>query len=71
MKNSLPFGEILEAADGLTLEEQETLVDILNRRVIDRRRSELAKDIQHAQQEFQDGGCRPITPDDLMGEILS
>ena len=71
MGNTVPFGEVLEAADKLTLEEQETLVDILNRRMMDRRRSELAKDIRDAQQELQGGGCRSITPDELMEEILS
>jgi len=55
----------------LTPEEQETLIDILNRRLADRRRSELAKDVQDAQQEFQRGGCEPKTPDELIKEILS
>ncbi len=71
MGNTALFGEVLEAAEKLTLEEQETLVDILNRRVIDRRRTELAKDIRDAQREFDDGVCKPTTPDDLMREILS
>ena len=35
------FSKVLEAADKLTPEEQETLIDILNRRLADRRRSEL------------------------------
>jgi len=65
------FGEVLEAAEKLTSDEQETLIDILNRRLADRRRSELAKDIQEAQQELQSGGCRPATADELINEILS
>ena len=69
MDNPVHFAEILEAADRLTLEEQETLLDILNRRLVDRRRAELAKDIRQAQKEFDDGGCWPATPDELMREI--
>jgi len=65
------FGEVLEAAEKLTSDEQETLIDILNRRLANRRRSELAKDIQEAQQEFQSGGCRPATADELVNEIQS
>lgn len=65
------FGEVLEAADKLTLEEQETLIDILHRRMIDRRRAELAKDIEAAREEFREGRCRPATPDEIMEEILS
>ena len=32
---------------------------------------ELAKEIQDAEREYQAGGCRPVTPDELMGEVLS
>ena len=65
------FGEVLEATDKLSLEEQETLVDTLHRRTIERRRAELAKDVQDAQQEFQQGRCRAAIPSELMGEISS
>lgn len=71
MGNVMTFGELLEAADKLSLEEQETLVDILHRRMIERRRTELAKDIQDAQQEFQEERCREVTPSELIREILS
>ncbi len=71
MAHSQPFGEILEAADGLPVEDQETLVTILKNRLRERRRAELAKDIQDAGKEFEKGNCRPVTPDELMREILS
>jgi len=61
----------VDAADRLTLEEQETLVALLNRRLADRRRAELAADIREAQREFERGALRPITPDQIMKEILS
>ena len=61
----------MDAADRLTLEEQETLVALLNRRLADRRRAELAADIREAQREFERGALRPITPDQIMKEILS
>lgn len=67
----ITFGEILEATDKLSLEEQETLVDILHRRMIEQRRTELAKDIQDAQQEFQEGRCRQVTSREFIREILS
>lgn len=71
MAKLMPFGEVLEAIDNLSLEEQETLIEVLHRRLIERRREELAKDVQHAQEEFQAGQCRPVTPAELMKEILS
>ena len=66
----ISFGEILEAADQLTLEEQESLIDILHRRMIERRRAELAKDIEDARREFEEGRCQPATPSEIMEEIL-
>ncbi len=71
MKDAMTFGELLEATDRLSLEEQETLVDTLHRRMIERRRTELAKDIQEARQEFQEGRCQAVTPSELMKEISS
>ena len=70
MESVLAFGEVLEVVDKLSLEEQETLIEVVRKRIIERRREELAKDIQDAQKEFQAGLCRPVTPDELMAEIL-
>ena len=71
MDKVLPFGEVLDAAHSLSLEEQEALLEVLHRRVVEHRREELAKDIQQAHQEFQAGQCRPVTAADLMNEIAS
>jgi hypothetical protein len=71
MENTMPFGEVLEAVDKLSLEEQETLIEVLHRRLIERRREEIARDIQQAQEEFQAGRSRSVTPEELMKEILS
>lgn len=62
------FVRILEAADGLLLEEQENLVEILQNRLGDRRRAELIKDVKEAQQEFELGQYKPVTPEQLMIE---
>ncbi len=64
MGNAMTFGEVLESADRLSLDEQETMMDVLHRR------AELVKEIQNAQQEFKEGECKPITPSELMREIL-
>lgn len=44
--------EVLEAGGKLSLEEQETLLEALQRRLIERRREELACDIRQAQEDF-------------------
>lgn len=71
MGSMAAFNEVLESADRLSLDEQETLTDILHRRRIDYQRAELVKDIQYAQQEFKEGKCKPVTSSELMKEILS
>jgi hypothetical protein len=71
MEKVLSFGEVLETVEQLSLEDQAMLIDIIRRRIIEQRRSELAKDIQEAQKEFKAGNARRVTPDELMAEILS
>ena len=71
MENTTPFTEALEAAARLTLPEQEELVDILHRRMIEQRRGELLKDTQDAERELQAGGCCPASPSELIKEVLS
>lgn len=53
MQNTLPFGEILEAADKLPVHDQEELIDILSKRIIDRRREKLSKEVKEAQEEYE------------------
>ncbi|MGH9405647.1 MAG: hypothetical protein ACRD3D_07425 [Terriglobia bacterium] len=71
MASQLQFREILEGAEGLSVEEQEALVEALRNRLRERRRAELARDVEAAQEEFAQGRSRPCTPDELMKEILS
>jgi hypothetical protein len=70
MSHAMPFGEVLEAADQLSQEEQQTLIAILLRRLAQAGRQRLAAEVQAARQEFAEGLCRPATPDELMREIL-
>ena len=65
------FAEILEAAEQLPLEDQENLIHILQNRLRDQKRTELVRDVQAAQQEFAQGQCQPLTPEQIMEEILS
>lgn len=71
MAEVLRFGEVLEAAERLSEDEQETLVDILEKRLAERRRQEIAAEVRAARLEHERGETRPATPDELMDEILS
>jgi hypothetical protein len=70
MSEELPFGEVLEAADHLSQDEQEELIAILRRRLIETARQRLIAEVREARQEFAEGRCSVTTPDELMREIL-
>jgi hypothetical protein len=70
MSQVIPFGEVLEAAYHLSMDEQQELIAVLARRLAQAGRQRVAADIQEARQEFAEGRCIPITPDQLMHEIL-
>lgn len=64
------FDQVLDAADQLPLDDQEALAEVLQRRVIERRREELAAEAREATEEYREGKSRPVSPDDLIAEIL-
>jgi hypothetical protein len=67
---SMRFGEILDAADQLSIEEQETLVEVLRRRVIESRREELASEVEQARHEHAAGQCLPATAGEIVKTLL-
>ena len=67
----ITFATILDAADQLPLEDQENLIDILQKRLRDHRRAELVQEVQQAQQEFAQGQCKIATPQQIIEKILS
>jgi hypothetical protein len=71
MAQALRFDDVVEAADRLSEEEQETLFDLLRRRLAERRRDEIAEDVRAARREYKRGETRVGTVDELMDEILS
>jgi hypothetical protein len=66
----LQFGEVLEAADHLSHDEQQELIDILRRRLTQASRDRLVAEVNESRQEFTDGRCLPTTPSELMREIM-
>ncbi len=65
------FAEVLETIEKFTVDEKETLVDILQHRLAEYRREQLLKDIKSSEDEFEKGICKPMSVDDFMQEILS
>ncbi len=71
MEHALRFGDVVEAADRLTLEEQEELVEIVRKRMIAKRRGELLLDIEDAEHEYRQGECGVMTADEAVDRLFS
>ena len=67
----ISFADILEATEQLSFEDREDLIRILQNRLREQKRADLITDVKEAQQEFTQGRCQPVTPEELMKEILS
>jgi len=62
------FSEVVDAADNLSVDEQETLLEILRRRIAKRNRDALVRDVADARAEFQSGKTRATSVSDIMDE---
>jgi hypothetical protein len=57
----LNFEEVLEKVSELSIEQQEVLVQIIERRISDRRRKDLAAESWAALEEFRMNKLKPMT----------
>ena len=64
------FQEVLDIVESLPEYQQEDLVDIIRRRLIEQRRDRLANSIREAREEYARGEVKKGTVDDLMKELL-
>ncbi|ACK68783.1 hypothetical protein PCC7424_0315 [Gloeothece citriformis PCC 7424] len=65
------FQQILETVEALNLEDQEILIDILQKRFYQHKRQQLAQEIKEIRQEYQQGKVKFGTVADLMAELDS
>ena len=71
MSHPLPFAEVLEVVLQLRPDQQEALLYIVRRSLGERGRARVEASVREANEEFASGGCRAVTPDEMMREILS
>ena len=60
-----------QTIEQLPLEDREDLIRILQNRLREQKRADLIKDVRQSEREFTQGECQPVTPEQLMKEILS
>ncbi|MBD2245684.1 MULTISPECIES: hypothetical protein [unclassified Nostoc] len=61
--------QVLESIENLSVDEQETLIDLISHRLAERRRSEIAANIAQAQVEYQSGKVFRGTVTQIMDEL--
>ena len=66
-----PFEQALEMIEQLPAEDQENLIEIVQRRLIEQRRAEIARNASATLQVFREGRARYGTVDDLRRDLLS
>jgi len=69
MQNSIKVNDILQEVSHLTLEEQDFIVNTLNKRIHEVRRDEIAERGKEAKNNFRNGNVITGTADDLMKRV--
>jgi hypothetical protein len=65
----LGFNEVLELVETLSTSDQEVLIDLVKKRLAQKRRGEIASNIVAATEEYKSGKARRLTVDEFMAEL--
>jgi len=68
-QHTITFQEVLNIVEALPEHQQENLIDIIRRRLIERRREVISENIKRAREEHKRAEVSRGTVDDLMKEI--
>lgn len=65
------YGQVIDSIEALPDEQQESLVELVKRRLAERRRETLIKSVAEARKEFKSGKLRSASPADIMRKVLA
>jgi len=65
------FTDIVDESSKLTLDEQESFVDILKKRIIEQKRQIIIEEAIQSREEFDSGRQKTSNIEDIMKEIQS
>lgn len=69
MTQATSFNQVLESIESLSIEDQEALVDLVKRRLIERKRATIAENIAEAKEAYRAGQVFRGTVDDVIAEL--
>lgn len=61
---------MLDSIESLPEDQQESLLDIVRKRLAERRRAALVKSVDEARKDFKSGKLRPASSAEIMRKIL-
>jgi hypothetical protein len=65
----LSFQDLIDAVESLPLDDQSMLVELINKRIIEKRREELVGEVREAREAFRKGEVKRGTVADLMKDL--
>ena len=65
----LSFQDLIEAVESMPLEDQSMLVELINKRIIEKRRAELVAEVQDARSALKRGEVKRGTFEELMKDL--
>ena len=63
------FAQTLDAIESLPVDEQEDVLEVLQRRLAERRRAELIAIVKQSRKEFDAGKCKPASVAAIMRQV--
>jgi hypothetical protein len=65
------YGQVVDSIEALPDDQQESLLELVQRRLAERRREALIKSVAEARKEFKSGKLRPASPAEIMRKVLA
>jgi hypothetical protein len=69
MSQTMQFHQVLEIIDNFSLDEQDDLINIIRHRQIEKRRDQIAENINQAREDYQQGNVFRGSVDDIIAEL--
>jgi len=64
------FQDLIDAVESLPLEDRSILVEIVNKRIIEKRRAGLVSEVMASRDAFRQGNVKLGTVEDLMKDLV-
>lgn len=65
------YGQVVDSIEALPADQQQSLMELLQHRLAERRREALVASVQAARKEFKAGKLRPVSASEIMRKVLA